>query len=334
MTGRIDSIVYFRAVTILLIVAGHSFELAGIRRSSFVDLGLVNLLKGNTGLFVFISGFLLHHVYGSRFVYKEFIVRRFTRIFIPYLFLTALAQFLFLPTQSGLSEVEEFKENILFGSTFQAYWYVPFILATFLITPLHRSFAEQKGPFQVVLIAVFMIVAMVIQRPIENLNVLQSLLFFTPAYLVGIFIAVHSLRVFPFLRAAKFYLVAAVVAIISIQAALGQSDNLHNALFRWQGIELMVLQKPLLSLMLISLFTGWTINKRSLPNLIAETSLAIFLIHPFVLKYLGWSRMFQITGMQWINLCFVVISVTAISMIIALGLRFILGKRSKFFTGY
>jgi peptidoglycan/LPS O-acetylase OafA/YrhL len=56
----LNSFNYFRAIAILLIVAGHSYEIAGINiyNLNFFEKLAVNLISGGTTLFVFISGFL------------------------------------------------------------------------------------------------------------------------------------------------------------------------------------------------------------------------------------------------------------------------------------
>jgi len=58
----IKSIEYFRAIAIILIVAGHLL-LAGIESSYLFELAIQNIIFGGTTLFVFISGFLFHHVF-------------------------------------------------------------------------------------------------------------------------------------------------------------------------------------------------------------------------------------------------------------------------------
>jgi hypothetical protein len=55
-----------------MIVLGHSIFLA---QPVFPAL-LENLLRGGTGLFVFISGFFFHRVFYTRFDYVQFVAKK------------------------------------------------------------------------------------------------------------------------------------------------------------------------------------------------------------------------------------------------------------------
>ena len=69
---RIISIDYFRAIAIILIVAGHSYGLSYLHFNSNIEYAIMNLITGNTALFVFISGFMLHHIFYNRYNFKNF----------------------------------------------------------------------------------------------------------------------------------------------------------------------------------------------------------------------------------------------------------------------
>jgi len=71
---HLRSFEYFRAVAIVLIVIGHTYDISGWQIDSFGDRVLANLISGGTSLFVFISGFLFHHVFYPKFVYRKLMV--------------------------------------------------------------------------------------------------------------------------------------------------------------------------------------------------------------------------------------------------------------------
>ena len=60
---KLNSFSHFRAVSIVFIVAGHALFTMGMQIDLFVERFFSNLIMGGTGLFVFISGFLFHHVF-------------------------------------------------------------------------------------------------------------------------------------------------------------------------------------------------------------------------------------------------------------------------------
>lgn len=92
---RLEAITYMRAIAILLIVAGHSYALAGVQLGSDFDNILSDLIKGATALFVFISGFLFDHVFGDRYSYRRFVLDRAKRLLVPYCVLTIIGGFMF-----------------------------------------------------------------------------------------------------------------------------------------------------------------------------------------------------------------------------------------------
>jgi len=70
--NHLQSLVYFRGIAIVLIVAGHCYSISGWHIGTTGDRFLANLISGSTTLFVFISGFLFHHVFYPKFQYGKF----------------------------------------------------------------------------------------------------------------------------------------------------------------------------------------------------------------------------------------------------------------------
>ena len=83
MNKRLHYIVYFRATSIVLIVAGHSFGLVWVQFNSILDYEFANFMKGSTSLFVFVSGFMFDYVYNKKCSYKNFLHNRVCRILFP-----------------------------------------------------------------------------------------------------------------------------------------------------------------------------------------------------------------------------------------------------------
>lgn len=59
----LNSITIIRAIAILLIVASHCDILANITPNTFIHRILINITAGGTVIFVFLSGFLYHHLF-------------------------------------------------------------------------------------------------------------------------------------------------------------------------------------------------------------------------------------------------------------------------------
>jgi hypothetical protein len=251
---RLATITYFRATAILLVVAGHSYGPAGIHLSTGFDDTLSNLIKGATALFVFISGFLFDYVYCARYNYRSLLLDRAQKLLIPYCVLTLLAALMLSSwAGGGLSAKQLFRDFVL-GETFQAYWYIPFILVMFALAPLHRIFMGLKISHQAAIIITAAILAALVQRPIHNDNTFQSVLFYLPVYLSGIFLSLHRETLLPVLQKYWSLLLLAAILLAVIQSLSGQSDNMQKPFFALQGFELMVFQKLVLSLAMVGLF--------------------------------------------------------------------------------
>ena len=65
------------------------------------------------------------------------------------------------------------------GAVLSPFWYIPFIMLTFVVSPLHGSFMRSSTGMQVALIVSFFLIAVLCQRPLDNLNAFHSLVFFT-----------------------------------------------------------------------------------------------------------------------------------------------------------
>ena len=80
----LNSINYFRGIAIFIIVLGHSYWLAGFEATTDVEKTFEAVATGGTALFVFVSGFMFHHVFYKRtFDYKKFVIREIAAIRTP-----------------------------------------------------------------------------------------------------------------------------------------------------------------------------------------------------------------------------------------------------------
>jgi len=84
----LNSFNYFRTLTIIFIVAVHSVVAENIEYNSIFSLTIDNIIAGVTTLFVFIFGFLFHHIFYKKYVYQKFIINKFRNVLIPYLVLS------------------------------------------------------------------------------------------------------------------------------------------------------------------------------------------------------------------------------------------------------
>ncbi|MEH6395284.1 acyltransferase family protein [Pseudoalteromonas sp.] len=345
---KINSFNHFRAIAIILIIAGHSFGTIGMEFDNTFDITLRNLIAGGTSLFVFISGFLFHHIFYPRYKYKKFLTAKFLNVFLPYLLLSFVPIFLyvsmkkdvfgayFLPNGSGVFNeylVPTFK-YYLSGRFLEAYWYIPFIMITFLLSPLHMKYIRLTLSRQLVLIFGLSVVAIFMHRPVANIHVLQSVLYFSPVYLIGITASIHKEFIYEKLRGKELYLLGAALLIAYFQASLGYQGNYHKPTFEYGGIDLMYFQKFLLCFFFMIWLNRFENYDSKIINYIALTSFTAFFIHPFIIWALSRSKFDFLHLNSWLVLALFVLSVALICALIAKLMKKIIPKHSRYIIGY
>ena len=294
----LNSFNYFRAMACVLIVATHTLPKTGLVINSVYELTIANIIFGGTILFVFISGFMFHHIFYKKFDYQSFISQKFVKLIIPYTFIGILAipykiytknplyDGYFLPTGTGIYD-EIFLPAVKYyfsGMQVSTHWFIPFIFLTFLLSPLHIYFIKLNKYFQLFLIFVLSIVSIYIHRPTLNLNVLQNLIYFTPVYLLGIFCSINKLSIYEKLRNKEYLLLIIVVFVATIQSVSGVLGSYHKDMMPNGLLDLMFIQKVFMCLFFMVFLHRFENVKIQSLEILASSSFTIFLIHPILIS--------------------------------------------------
>jgi peptidoglycan/LPS O-acetylase OafA/YrhL len=289
-----------RGLTIALIVLSHSIYLP---QQGFPQL-LENLLRGGTGLFVFISGFFFHRVFYPRFVYWPFIAKKFQRVFVPFVVISLVGLSLrALGWWQDGSEPAQILLNCWYtlrnGFVLYPHWYIPFIMLTFLCSPLHLAYIRLPAAGQIGILVALCLVSLFLHRPDGNINQLQSLVYFTPYYLLGIVYSQHL----PWLRLhsrAVFGLSLLLVATaLLLQTYIyPHAGNYHKLAFDFAGVDLQFIQVLGLCLLLPELCRQlrWAPLQRQL-SWLAQLSFPIFFVHP--LLTMGLELLLERANFDW-----------------------------------
>jgi surface polysaccharide O-acyltransferase-like enzyme len=345
----INSFNHFRAISILLIIAGHClYAPLGLEFNNIFEKTVMNLVTGGTYLFVFISGLLFHHVFFQKYRFKKFFTKKLTNVFIPYLILglVPIAWYIlsgsesyggyFLPTGTGI--VEEYivpaLKYYVSGRFLLAYWYIPLIMIIFLASPLHVLYARLNLHLQLLIIFAFSTIAIFIHRPIDNINLFQSVVYFTPLYLIGITASINNIDIYRYLAGKELYLLFVVVSLAFLQTFSGVESNYHKSAFKYGGIDLMFFQK----IALCFFFMVWLHRFETYSNgkiqIIAETSFALFFIHPIILNIISLLGIDLLRVDSWFIYFIFVIAVTLTCVLAAKLCKRVLRKYSKYLIGY
>ncbi|NCU33707.1 MAG: hypothetical protein EOM23_12420, partial [Candidatus Moranbacteria bacterium] len=192
---RLIHLDYFRALAILVIIAGHTYGHWQIDANW--EKNLVNLITGGTAFFVFISGFFFQTLFIKNFEYSTFLIKKSKILLIPYLvlsipFLLLLYwEFGHIPNTYQLPDylLNDFSlgfMRLITGATFSAFWYIPFIMGIFVLSPLFIAFSKLNPIIMLSLLLILFLGAGFIHRPdnwiIRNADLLQSLIYFSGFY--------------------------------------------------------------------------------------------------------------------------------------------------------
>ncbi|CAN4273224.1 Acyltransferase 3 [Methylophilaceae bacterium] len=350
----LNSFNYFRAIAILLIVAVHSYEIAGINiyNLNFFEKLAVNLISGGTTLFVFISGFLFHHIFLSKFSYLKFIKSKFQNVFVPYFFLTLPYIFVnllgygnskfFDPTHVGILDkyIYPILKYYLSGAT-MAYWYIPFIMVMFLLSPLHVAFARTKTKIQIIVLIILLFISSIVQRPIETIYVLHNVIYFFPVYLIGIFCSINREKIYQLFANKEFVILIVVCFLATLNAWNGNIGNTPKDFFVYSGFDIVLFQKLLLSLFFMVFLHRFEKVQVRFLEYIAAVSFSIFFLHGYLISifkryylYINQDSFNLFNLPAWLNLIFVVFFIASIITVFAISLKKLIPKYSKYLIGY
>lgn len=347
--GFLRSLDHFRGLAVLFIVAGHCFEVSGVQIDSFSERVFGNLVFGGTTLFVFISGYLFQHRFLGDFRYGRFLASKARNLLCPYLVLAIapvawavvhrdpLSGGAFLPRGSGW--VHEFLVPSLAylasGRFLITYWFIPYAILQFGLAPVHRWFAHLRREWQnAILIATFAL-ALQVQRPVDNIQPLQSLAYFLPVYLIGIVAAQRREAIFRILGGREFWLLAPILGLAGLEALQRSAfGNYHKEPWQSGPIDLILPQKVLLSFFFLVFLERYENRTSLVVGTLARSSFAIFFIHPYII----WIA--ELNGIRysghpiWPFYPFIVAAVLGLSLLLAVLIRRVSGRWSHFLIGW
>ncbi len=353
----LNSFNYFRAIVIIFIVVGHCLLLADFSNESIFGKMIYNFTKGGSFLFVFISGFLFHHIFYKNFDYRSFINKKFKKVFIPYAILSiipivylvfikdvssnAMPNY-FLPT--GDSWIAKyfipFIKYYSSGRQVPAFWYIPFIMLVFLLSPLHIQFIKKSMKVQIIIMSLFMICSiLLIHRTLlsAGIYIFQSVFYYTGIYLLGIICSQKKNLIYTKLHGKELLLIFIAIILAFIQAYIGRTGNYYNSPFEYIGVDLMAIQKMFLCVFFVLWLHRFEKKKSILMDTIASTSFAIFFIHTFLISLFFKIKSyfnFSFPPDSLIVYLLVSFAILSLSVILALLLKQIFPKHSKYIIGY
>ncbi|MCM2680572.1 acyltransferase family protein [Echinimonas agarilytica] len=339
---------YFRAIAIIFVVLAHSYIPAGWQPSSgtLFERFQFDLMMNGTVFFVFISGFLFHHVFVPRYQFKKFMVKKIKFVLMPYLFLSILPILFWLywapipaPHESlyaGHSDLQTAIWYVLTGRQLTAYWYIPMVMVLFAITPFVLWLDKRNWLMHAAI--PLLIISALIHRPVSNLSAVQSLFYFFPVFLIGAWASQHKDLLYQKLARKEIWLLIVAVALAAIQALFtDQIGNSQKDAFEWAGIDYSLFQKILLCFALMVFLHRFEDKEWGWMNTLANVSFAVYFIHPWFTT--TW-RLYYPTPDTWssagnllttLGVCAILIG---LSILVAKLFKAIFKSKSRYLIGW
>ena len=345
---RLYSFDNFRAISILLIVASHSYYTWTI--DTAIEKALVNLISGATLFFVFISGFFFDHIFLRGFSYKKFVTDRAKTLLTPYVVLTLA--FIFLKSLGSGEVIDPYtgeSENthnlniyislLVSGSTFNAYWYIPTIFALFLLSPIFVLFSKLKNYQMLLISSILVFVAMFVQRSSNgityNINIPHNLLYISGFFCLGIYYSKNKNNINKLISRSSLIITLALLATLIAMNYTGQVGNLHKEnILKFQSIDLMPLLKIFSILAILAIMNSLLKVRIPLLENIAKMSFAIFFIHNWSGMLINKTKLSSFSTGTILDFVIFFTLTMLITSIIIYCTKYFAGRYSKYLIGY
>lgn len=293
----------FRAVAIVVIVAGHAvFTLRWPADSPTAAL-LLDLLDGGTVLFVFVAGFLFHHL-AARYDYRDYLTKKAGYVLLPYLVVSIPAvaiTLLFTDLPARFPELAgtptAYQAGWLLvkgGATFNyPLWFIPMITLFYLAAPVFMLFLRRPRLYAVLVVLIPL--SMLAHRS-DELDTLTIALYFLPAYLAGMWASQYRERLEVVLDRYWAALAGAYLGAVAVMFTLaGHHGNYYGAhpFSQEHGpIDWMFPQKLLLCLALLALTRRFDAVLGDRLRFLGDSSFTIFFVHGYALVGFAtlWNR--------------------------------------------
>jgi peptidoglycan/LPS O-acetylase OafA/YrhL len=339
----------FRGVAILCIIGAHAWSVLGFvsgaqeKNPDYIWLYSFSetLFHGSTLFFALISGILFTRILREK-SWKTFYVGKFKNVISPYLFicllLTAISwpEYLAYGKANGINFFfpEELAKNILSGQAQTHLWYIPVLFVLFLLTPLVNALLKPGKGVVVILLA---LMPLVVSRTVyPDLLSLKTMAFFLGAYSFGMYLGE---RLEPMLAFIKRHLGLLLVLLIASTVANFLLFFLEYVPTGFTSLHQSVVysQKMLMALLLLYGLHKYEAKLPKMLNVLGTYAFSLYFLHFTFIWLLSetFAKQFPNAGILGITaggLGIYLLSI-ALSLLLSMGLRKLLGKYSRMLIG-
>lgn len=335
----------FRAVAILFIVAGHCIYLFEWQGRETLENVLRSVFQNGTILFVFVAGFLFQHL-SRKFEYRKYLRSKLVNVISPYVLVSLPMLALQMATGRGSFDPSRGFEfptvfhnlvwNLLTGYHILPFWFIPMISVFYLLAPLLLWIDRDGRPY--FLLPALLVLTVFVHRPQDFTQIGHSCAYFLPVYLFGMWTSRYKDRVMRLTHRHLWPLTALVLALVAVEVFLlhrGGAIYSHHLFSTENGIVgTNAIQKLLMCWVSMAWLDRYDEKVKSKLTLLAELSFGIYFVHMyFIQAYAQLLPEDQLPAGGLLRYLLLVAVVAALSTLVLLVGKKILGKRSRMFIG-
>ncbi len=294
------------------------------------------LFHGSTIYFLFISGFLFHYL-SHRFEIRNYYLSKFKNVVLPYIFISVFL--IFAEDFTGVRANINLKDylhiipgKLIRGTASFQFWYIPFIIIVFLLSPLFLKIRKENFIKYVPLLFVLPILGTRTQVYIT----FWQFVYFLPVYLFGMYTSIHFDVVMD--RARKwFWPLVSIAAVTSVILLFVDHEKTYLSLFNPRE-SLVYIQKMSLTFIILHLMREVKSDRWPVIGIIADCSFALYFTHAIFdrhLKRLYYAVDDFVPGFLQIPASVLyVFLLIAVNVLFCLAVKKVFGRRSRYLIGY
>ena len=338
----------FRAIAITIIVAGHCVPAFNWENNRLLEAALLDIFANGTVLFVFIAGFLFHHL-SKKYEYKDYLTKKIKNVIIPYIIVSIPAVLIAVfwedpealyPQLTGTSTLYQIFWFYFKGGAHINFplWFIPMISLFYLAAPLLIKFKENPKLYYL-LPLVLIPISLFAHRPdFPNLDVFHSAIYYLSAYVLGMFASQYRQETDAFVDKNIKYILGCYGFIFLLHLFLSNTHGNYSASSPFAlevgFIDWTYFQKLIICFLLLAFLRKMDISSKAV-GYTATVSFTIFFVHAYFLYFFQYY-----SGIDWskvqgglLNFMLYTLMVTALSVLVSyLGQKY-LKKRSRFLIG-
>lgn len=339
----------FRAFAIVAVVATHAFyDLQWYDDELLTSKVIVSLVQNGTVPFVFVAGFLFQYLLG-RFRYGSYLWTKLRFVVLPYVLVSLPYVYLQKQRHFGVfaawfprpfkSDLAHLAYCFLNGAQMPIpLWFVPMICVYYLAAPLF-VFIDRHPRAYAVLPALWLLASFA-HRPMIQTALPQTVVYFLPVYLAGMFTSHYRERVLGWVRRWRWVLVLVVFAALLIEVLLRERTGAieSRSMFSVErGVfDVNLTMKLCISLLMLEWLRVARPGVHRLLKKPADLSFGIFFVHYYFI-YFARDLRGAMGGAPWVGNLLHLATYTAVLLMLSLAMvwaiRRIFGSHSRYLVG-